>query len=222
MKPFSEHKGFWTRENKRSFALSILFLILALIIQFLAGRHSATVAARSNFAGDLFLDNLPVVNLDILIVQGAILMWAGGALLLALRPRYLLFGLKAIALFIIVRSISINLTHIGIYPHQAVLDTDDLGYSLYSLFAFQGNYFFSGHTGLPFLMALIFWPNKFWRSLFFIISAVFGVTMLLAHVHYSIDVFAAPFITYGIFKISEYLFARDYALISSLTGTKEA
>ena len=30
--------------------------------------------------------------------------------------------MKAVALFIVVRAISINLTHIGIYPHQAVFD----------------------------------------------------------------------------------------------------
>jgi hypothetical protein len=48
-----------------------------------------------------------------------------------------------------------------------------------------------------------------------ILSFVFAVAVLLAHIHYSIDVFAAPFMAYGIFKVSQYLFLRDYKLIES-------
>ena len=45
-------------------------------------------------------------------------------------------------------------------------------------------------------------------------SLVFGITVLFAHVHYSIDVFAAPFITYAIFKLAELeLFTKDYAIM---------
>jgi hypothetical protein len=39
--------------------------------------------------------------------------------------------------------------------------------------------------------------------------------VLLAHVHYSIDVFAAPFIVYGMYVITAKLFPRDYALFAS-------
>jgi hypothetical protein len=34
--------------------------------------------------------------------------------------------------------------------------------------------------------------------------------VLFAHVHYSIDVFASPFMTYGIFTIAKTLFPQDY------------
>ena len=37
--------------------------------------------------------------------------------------------------------------------------------------------------------------------------------LLLAHVHYSIDVFAASLIVYGIFTITKKLFPADYALV---------
>jgi hypothetical protein len=215
---FADHRNFWTAERKRSFWLGLLFLILALLIQSGAGRYSARSALNASFAGDLILDNLPTVNLDFLIIQGAIILWAVSSILLGLRPRYALFGMKAVALFIVVRSISINLTHIGIYPHQAVFDSTAYGYSLYSLFSFQGNFFFSGHTGLPYLMALVFWQNDFWRRFFITVSVVFASSVLLAHSHYSIDVFAAPFITYGIYRIAQQIFPRDF---SYLPLTKE-
>src|SRR5258708_19171404 len=88
-------------------------------------------------------------------------------------------------------------------------------------------------------MALIFWREKWFRRFFLVLAFLFGITcakstemlkwfrrfflvlaflfgisVLLAHVHYSIDVFAAPFITYGVFVITSRLFKRDYALIA--------
>jgi hypothetical protein len=70
--------------------------------------------------------------------------------------------------------------------------------------------FFSGHTGLPFLIALIFWDHVYVRTLFLSSSVVFGVIVLLSHLHYSIDVFSAFFITYSIYHISLKLFHLDY------------
>jgi len=64
-------------------------------------------------------------------------------------------------------------------------------------------------------MALVFYHEKHWRYIYFAISIVFGISVLIAHIHYSIDVFAAPFITYSIFSIARILFKRDYKLVVS-------
>ncbi|MBU6500591.1 MAG: hypothetical protein KGJ89_04005 [Patescibacteria group bacterium] len=215
---YSEHRGFWSKEHKRSFYLAVLLIILSLIIQVGAGRYSARVAAHAPFVGDLFLDNLPVVNLDFIIVQGALIFWILSSLLLSTKPRRLLFGMKAIALFIVFRAFFISLTHIGIYPEEVIHDANDIGFGLYKLVTFQGNFFFSGHTGFPFLMMMIFWNDKFWRRIFLSATLILAASVLLTHVHYSIDVFAAPFITYGIFKITARLFQQDYLLLDSRIG----
>jgi hypothetical protein len=70
----------------------------------------------------------------------------------------------------------------------------------------------SGHTGLPFLAALAFWHIPQWRTFYLALTAFFGTIVLLGHYHYSIDVLAALFITHGVFQVSCWLFARDYAL----------
>ena len=62
-------------------------------------------------------------------------------------------------------------------------------------------------------MALIFWKKPLERAVFLSLSFIFAVAVLLAHIHYSIDVLAAPFMAYGIFKMAQYFFARDYDLI---------
>lgn len=211
---FNLHKNFWNKDRRRSLYLGILLLSLSLVLHVQAGYYSARSAELSSFVGDIFLDNLPPLDIDFLVIQGALIFWVIAIVLLLARPQYVLFGLKAIALFIIFRSFFVSLTHIGIYPEHIPLDTG-AGVRLYSLFTFQGNYFFSGHTGLPFLLALIFWQERPWRRFFLISTVVFGISVLMAHVHYSIDVFSAPFITYTIFVLCQKLFPRDYALITA-------
>ncbi|MEK7212451.1 MAG: phosphatase PAP2-related protein [Patescibacteria group bacterium] len=209
------HRGFWTKENILSLVIGLAFLLASLIFQFSAAQRSNRIAASSNFVSDFFLDRLPLVNVDFIVLQGALILWFGVIVLLFLKPRHLLFGLKAIAIFVIVRAIFLNLTYIGLYPEQIVLNPDDWGYDVYSLFSLQGNYFFSGHTGLPFLLALIFYKNRTLRYFFYLTTVFFGASMLLAHVHYSIDVFAAPFMAYGIFALTRHLFRRDHAIMES-------
>ena len=62
-------------------------------------------------------------------------------------------------------------------------------------------------------MALIFWDDTVLRRIFLILTVAFGAAVLLAHVHYSIDVFSAPFIVYGMYIITQKLWPDDYALI---------
>src|SRR3989344_3031579 len=166
----------------------------------------------SNYVGDLVLDNIPVVDLSFIIIEVALISIVLVTMFVISKPRYLLFTLKAVALFIIIRAIFISLTHVGIHPDNIA---PGLGFfdSIYTYLNFQTGLFFSGHTGLPLLVAFIFWDVPCVRYILVSLSFVFGVAVLLSHIHYSIDVFAAPFMAYGIFKIAQYLFPRDYGLI---------
>jgi hypothetical protein len=161
----------------------------------------------------LFLDNLPIWHIGFVIVIIAILFWVFSCLLLVVHPSRLLFAIKAIALFIIFRAFFMNLTHLGLYPGAAMPGDQNVGWGFYRHLTFEGNFFFSGHTGFPFLLALIFWDNNFWRRFFVLATFFFAAAVLLAHVHYSIDVFAAPFIVYGIFAITAKYFPKDHALL---------
>ncbi len=208
------HKDFWTPQHRSSLYLGIFLLLLSFMIQVGAGQYSIKKAALSGFTGDILLDNLPTLNLDFIIVQGAMYFWLFSMILLISRPRYLLFALKAIALFVVCRAFFISLTHIGFYPSQAVFDGNGLLNHIYNRLIYGGEFFFSGHTGAPFLLALIFWDDEPWRKFFLVATVVFGASVLLAHVHYSIDVFAAPFIAYGVFRIAAKIFRSDYLLLT--------
>lgn len=207
--------------RKRSLYMGMLLLALAIAIQLQAGHYSAARSIDANSVNDILLDNTPVVNLDFMIVGGGIALWVIAWWLLVTRPRHLLFGMKAIALFIISRAFFLSLTHIGAYPGEITPGPNNFGWNFYHLLTFPGNLFYSGHTGFPVLMALLFWEDKFWRRFFLAMAVVFAVSVLLAHVHYSIDVFSAPFIVYGIYKITEKVFEEDYALIEARHSVTE-
>jgi len=61
-------------------------------------------------------------------------------------------------------------------------------------------------------MALVFWKEKIRRIVFLITTLVFASSVIIAHIHYSIDVFAAPFITFSIYSLAKYFFKKDYEL----------
>ncbi|OGZ53379.1 MAG: hypothetical protein A3B25_02045 [Candidatus Ryanbacteria bacterium RIFCSPLOWO2_01_FULL_48_26] len=218
-KLLARHKDFWNSQHRSSLYLGVFLLALSFTVQVGAGHYSVKKAALSGFTGDIFLDNLPTFDLDFVVVQGAIYFWLFSMMLLVARPRYLLFALKAIALFIICRAFFISLTHMGIYPDRAVFDGNGLLNHVYSRLISGGEFFFSGHTGAPFLLALIFWSDELWRRFFLVATVLFGASVLLAHVHYSIDVFAAPFIAYGIFRIAVEIFRSDYLLLVNARET---
>lgn len=213
-KLIARHRSFWNTERRRSLYSAILLLGFALFFNLVLGSLASQRAIRSPYPIDLLLDILPIVDLDFIIGHAATAFYFVVLTLVLLRPQYLLFAVKAAALFIVIRAVFVNLTPLGLYPGNNDFSAGELGYRFYSYFNFKGNYFFSGHTGLPFLFGLVFLNRKGWRNFFFATSFIFGASVLLAHVHYSIDVFAAPFITYAIFKITQKLFPRDYVLTS--------
>ncbi len=205
-----------TKKYLGSYIMSIGLLAVAFVAE-----HFATIYAHiyikrptSIYVGDLILDNLPVVNVNFIIIEGALWAIVLSAILVSYHPRKILFTLKTVALLITIRAFFISLTHVGIYPGQ-ITPGDGFHDAIYMYFNFQNGYFFSGHTSMPFLMGLIFWDKKYIRYGYFALSFIFGISVLLAHSHYSIDVLAAPFMAYGIFHISRVLFRQDFDLMQS-------
>lgn len=208
------HRDLRAREHLYSLVEGLGLLILAFIADHFAGLYALSYSTRATsvYVGDLLLDNLPVVNLNLIVIEGALWAIALSCVLIALHPRRILFTLKALGLLIIIRAFFISLTHVGIYPGQ-INPGAGIFDAVYSYFNLQTGFFFSGHTSFPFLMALIFWDERVWRYAYLALSVIFAISVLLAHVHYSIDVFAAPFMAYGIFEMTRKLFPRDYALL---------
>jgi len=188
----------------------VVLLALSMVINYLAGSYATKNA--SNPVNDLILDHLPTYDVDLLFIEGIVAFFVFVGVLVLIRPRRAPFVLKSLSAFILIRSFFVILTHLGPSLQQTQLDTSS---RIINTITFNGDLFFSGHTGLPFLMALVFWKEKKLRTTFLALSFFFGIVVLLGHLHYSIDVFSAFFITYGIFHISSWLFAKDFHLLNS-------
>lgn len=157
---------------------------------------------------DLILSNVPVFNVVDFFVYGMFALVTFILALCVLDPKGVPFILNCLSIFVLIRSVFVTLTHLGPFPTHAL---SDFGPTITNAF-FGADFFFSGHTGAPFLMALIFWDNLTLRYIFITWSIFFGVIVLLGHLHYSIDVLSAYFITYTIYRICLWLFPQDYKL----------
>jgi hypothetical protein len=197
-----------TKSYVRMVVGGVIFFVFALTLNYFAGSYATN--NQSNTVNDLFLDILPLLDVSLIFVYGSLLYWAIIVCILVQRIKEIPFFLKAFAMFSMMRSAFIVLTHLGPYPHPPITDP----FSLLKSFTFGGDLFFSGHTGAPFLMALLYWRVPALRRFSLITSIVFGITVLLGHLHYSIDVFAAFFITYGVYHMAIYFFPEEYALFS--------
>lgn len=202
----SYQKHFTNRDFLISLGASFAFLIISFIINFYAGTYATEKASFP--VTDIILSNIRVFDVDGFFNYGPILLFTFVIIISFYNPRRLPFIIKNVALFIIIRSIFISLTHIGPFPSQLIIDSGNI----VGKFTFDGDLFFSGHAGIPFLLSLIFWHDKTLRYIFLIYSIFMGIVVLLGHYHYSIDVLAAYFITYTIFHIALYLFKKDKEL----------
>ncbi len=188
---------------KQTFFAGVL-LILSLVVNYYSGLYATKIA--SNPVSDIILSNIRVYDVDFFFVYGALILWFFFVAILLIDPKKIPFTLKTVALFVVIRSIFVTLTHIAPFPSQLVFAGTN---KFFDIFTSTGDLFFSGHTGLPFLFALIVWKEKHLRYLMLAISLFFGAIVLMGHLHYTIDVVAAFFITYSIYCIAEVFFKKD-------------
>ncbi|GEM_PF-95541 len=203
------HRHYWMRKDFRiSASISIVFFWVSVFVSFFAIQYATERA--SNPVTDIILSNFPAVDVDGLFVYGTLLLIAFATIIVFAHPKRIPFTLYSLTVFYLIRSGFISLTHIGPFPVQTE-NAYDLG-AVISRFLFSSDLFFSAHTGVPFLLALIFWREKTLRCIFLAWSVFLGTVVLLGHLHYTIDVVSAFFITYTIYKIAEFLFRKERAL----------
>jgi len=195
----------WKKEiskHKKLIFLSLVFLSIAIALNSTAGNYAdrkGTVAVS-----DLILDNIPTLDLDLFFVYGfASILIIFFVYPLFFRVRDLHIAISQFSLLVLIRSFFISLTHLNI-PINALIYTAP---AWFMALDFKNALFFSGHTAVPFLGFLLFRKEKI-GVFFLILTGIMALTVLFMHIHYSIDVFAAFFITYGSFKIGGWLFKR--------------
>ncbi|MDB5259838.1 MAG: superfamily C-terminal [Candidatus Nomurabacteria bacterium] len=208
-----KHKLFWTdRAVLFHLLVSVGLFVISLLLTYIATTYTKTYSQY--IVPDLLLDILPVINVGIIFFQGAfifILILVG---VLFYEPKYIPFVLESTALFFFVRSLFMVMTHLtapSVEYYNYIHHENHVKEILFTVSS-GNDLFFSGHAGYPFLLALIFWQSKYLRYFFLLSSLVGAVIVILGHLHYSIDVFSAFFIAYGVFEISRFFFKKERRL----------
>lgn len=213
----ARYKEFW--HNKAIFwetMWSIVIFVLSLAITYFSVVYANTFS-NGNKVQDIILDNIPTFDVNFLFFQGGMIFILLATLIVLYNPKSISFAMKATALFFAIRSLFTILTHLSapILATYTYIDFEDPVRQALFTFTSGNDLFFSGHAGYPFFMAMIFWKDIRFR-IFFLAMTIFGsAIVLLGHLHYSIDVFSAFFIGYGIFEISKRIFKYNYNIYLS-------
>lgn len=172
-------------------ALPALVLVLAILARFL----EAVEARPGVVLPDPLLALFPARDLTWAtfgLVYGGVL---ASVVWLVRRPRRLLLGIQAYVVLVVLRMAA--MWALPLEPPAGLIPLDD---PLVRLFGpskvLTKDLFFSGHTATLFLLALAVSAPRL-RALLLAGTAAVGVCVLAQHVHYAIDVFAAPFFVQG-------------------------
>ena len=189
-------------ERRYLMVLSSVLLALALYADYRCGSYVTFRPAVK--VPDLILDRIPPIDLSLLFTYGYMALIVGMFVYpLFRRPGMLYIVAIQFSLLLILRSVFMIFTHVGT-PAGAV-DAHFPG--LFSKLYFENDMFFSGHTAMPFLGFYLFRQSRL-RYVYLVGSIVMGIVVLAMHVHYSIDVFGAFFMTYCSYQMGTALLRK--------------
>lgn len=127
---------------------------------------------------------------------------------LANSPKRLLIVLQSYGILVFLRIPAMYLLPLD--PPEMLIPLEDPFVQLFGGgVVLEKDLFFSGHTSTLFLLFLGT-TKKYLKYLFLAATILVGLSVIVQHVHYSIDVFAAPFFTFAAFKAASFIYSKVY------------
>ena len=124
------------------------------------------------------------------------------------EPKLFIMYVWCLILINFVRIITISMVPLD-PPRGIIVLTDPITDAFYGESIITKDLFFSGHTGTILLMAFCF-TDRFDKILAYVASVLIGMLVLVQHVHYTLDVLAAPFFVYPIYLLSKYILSPSF------------
>ena len=185
------------RKNKITTATSFLFLVITLSIY---PRFLNYIELRNGFVlNDYLLALFKPVNLSWLIFISLYSSCIIGIIKLIERPRIFTLAVQSYVLLVLFRMVAMFFVPLN-PPVDSIVLIDPFVEFFGTGQSLTKDLFFSGHTATVFIFYL--WAEKGWTKVFFLVSTICVATaVILQHVHYIIDVLAAPIITYIAFIV---------------------
>ena len=175
-------------------------VILAGIFTALPFFFQAIESRNGYFFTDFFLEWLPAHNVSVAVF---FLIWSC-CLILVVRiyrdPMIMLVALWTYNGVTLLRMSCIGL--ISLNPPAGLIPlADPITNQFYGAHYITHDLFFSGHTTTVFLVFLCL-KKKTDRIYALLASLILGFLLLIQHVHYTVDVLAAPVFTYAVFRLA--------------------
>ena len=177
------------KRNKIEFALTIPLLVLISLTNFLNYVEARQGVVFSDPILSLF-NPIDLTWLTFALIYVSILV---AIATLINNPKQLLFAIQLYTLMVAVRIFAMYLLPLE-PPANMIILNDPLVEFLGTGQTLTKDLFFSGHTATLFILFLVS-EKKVIKSVFLISTIVVAISVILQHVHYSIDVFAAVFFT---------------------------
>ncbi len=185
-------------EQKKSFILSVLFLVAVLIIlpnflNYVEGRNGIS------FEDPILklFDPVNVTWLTFLLIYSALI----SALIYFINSPSLFHAAILTYAFLVTFRI-LGMYFLPLNPPQSMILLNDPFVQFFGTGeALTKDLFFSGHTSLMFMLFLIN-RNKILKNIYLIATILVAICVLVQHVHYTIDVFAAPFFAFASYKLA--------------------
>ena len=203
MPELKDFKKTWkTNLASSNFQLRFLFtfLLLGIVIRMLTWYLVYNEHREGVVLDDPILKIITAVNLNIPIFALIYVSLIVGLITLAFTPEWLLIAIQTYSLTVIFRIILMYVTPLDV-PHGSIDLEDPLVFVLGTGgLKLTRDLFFSGHTSTLFILSLTSRSKKL-KYIFLISTILVGIFVMLQKVHYSVDVFVAPFVAYSSFKI---------------------
>jgi len=180
--------------------LTVLMLSFSQFLQYIEQREGATLT-------DPILNAFNPINLTWLTFSLIYLSLTLFLFSIRKDPYKITIALQTYGLMVIFRTISMYIVPLEA-PATLILLDDPFVQLFGEGDILTKDLFFSGHTGTLFILFLLA-ENKTLKPVFLISTITVGISVLLQHVHYSIDVFVAPFIAYCSFIIIKNLHRKN-------------
>ena len=200
----TSYRDKWTQEwkltafRKRLFAvLVIIFIVVSVnpyFFNYIQQRNGIVL-------NDWLLNFIPQHDVSIPIFC---ILWS--VILLAVcravqNPRFLIVAGWTVLLLFVSRIISITLVPLNL-PKGLIYLHDPVTAMFYGNQLITKDLFYSGHTATMFLIFLCL-ENRYDKAYALFATVAIAILLLVQHVHYTIDIVAAPFFTYILYRLSK-------------------
>lgn len=191
-------KEFISSKQKRFELISTLILLS--VVLFSLTRFLIFIESRNGFSFEdpllKLFEPIDLTWLTFTLIYGSIIT---AIFYLISKPEKLLFTIQLYTLMVVVRIIAMWLLPLN-PPEKMIILVDPFVEFFGTGKTLTKDLFFSGHTATLFILFLTT-DSKYLKLFFLICTIGVAISVLLQHVHYSIDVFAAVIITYACYSI---------------------